>query len=263
VNDDEGIAGATLSGVRSRWIRLAAVAVALVVAEPAAAGTLSFDRVLPGRFEVAECTEGGAQARCFIVENEGLVPGLGLTKLRERVLQSGDMDDNMCEPQVRYGTISTPRGTIDYLAGGIDCPATREQSAGYRAVVVSWRTVGGTGAYAGVTGSGHAGVRPEEDEVFTHIFGALEVPGLEFDTTAPVLSRVPRRVTIRADRLTAVRLPLPFARDAVDGVLPVKCAPPAGGRYRFGATIVECEAVDKSGNAATARFTVVVAKRKR
>jgi hypothetical protein len=107
------------------------VAALAVLAPAAAAGTLPFDRVLPGTFSVSQCTEGGVQARCFLTDVGGLVPGLGKAAVHERVLQSGDVDFDGCEPQVRYGTITTPRGTIDYRASGIDCPATREQTGGY------------------------------------------------------------------------------------------------------------------------------------
>jgi hypothetical protein len=236
----------------------AATAVAFALAGSAAASSLSVDRVFPGVWEVAECTEGGAQARCFLVDVGGLVPGLGRVAVHERVLQSGDVGADLCEPQVRYGTITTPRGAIEYLARGIDCPATRELNGGYRAVVVEWEVVAGTGAYVGVTGGGAASVRPEEDAVFLHFHGALEVPGLEFDTTPPVFSGAPGPIAVRSGTAASVRYKLPAAVDATDGAVPVTCAPASGSRFRVGRTIVRCQAVDASGNVAAASFAVVV-----
>ena len=155
---------------RTRIALAAATAVALALGfavGAASATTLSFDRLLPGHWQLAECTEGSVRARCFLVEIGGLVPGLGDVVVRERVLQSGDMDIDFCEPQVRYGTIVAPHGTIDYVARGIDCPGTRELTGGYRAVVVDWVAAGGTGTYAGATGSGHGSVRPDVRSLVT------------------------------------------------------------------------------------------------
>ena len=128
---------------------------ALVAPGNASAAGLHFDRVLPGHFRSSQCAVGSLPlARCFLVDIGGLVPGLGRTAVHEEVLQSGDMDLDLCEPQVRYGTITTPRGSVQYEGRGIDCPASREQNGGYRAVEFQWVVVGGTGAYAGVSGTG-------------------------------------------------------------------------------------------------------------
>jgi hypothetical protein len=252
--------GATLTFVR-RSLGLLVVLAALAGAGPAAAGSLHFDVVLPGKFVSTQCVEGGEQARCFLVDIGGLVPGLGPATVHERVLQSGDMDLDLCEPQARHGRFTTARGTIDYIATGIDCPATREQNGGYRAVIAAWRIVGGTGAFAGATGRGHESVRIEGDQVFIHLHGDVDVEALEFDTTRPVLEAVPAAVRVRSSRPTVVRYRAPVARDAVDGQLAVKCTPPSGSRFRVGRTVVRCEAVDRSGNATARSFVVVVAPR--
>lgn len=234
---------------------------ALAGAGPAAAGSLHFHVVLPGKFESTQCLEGGEQARCFLVDFGGLVPGLGRTSVHERVLQSGEMDLELCEPQTRHGTFTTPRGTIDYIAAGIDCPATREQNGGYRAVVANWRIVGGSGAYAGATGRGQESVRVDGDRVFIQLVGELAVEAVEFDTTRPLLTAVPEIVRVRSSRAVAVRYRVPVARDAVDGPLAVRCTPPSGTRFRVGRTVVRCEAVDRSGNATSRNFVVVVTPR--
>jgi len=51
-------------------------------------------------------------------------------------------------------------------------------------------------------------------------------------------------------------------RGHVDGAVAVSCRPASGSRFKIGRTNVTCSAADKTGNTATARFTVTV-KRKR
>jgi HYR domain len=252
--------GATLRFVR-RLLGLLVVLAALGGPGPAAAGELHFDVVLPGKFVSTQCSEGGEQARCFLVDIGGLVPGLGPATVHERVLQSGDMDLDLCEPQARHGRFTTARGTIDYVATGIDCPATREQNGGYRAVIAAWRILGGTGAYAGATGRGHESVRIEGDQVFIHLHGDVTVDALEFDTTRPVLEAVPEVVRVRSSRPAVVRYRVPVGRDAGGGPVTVRCTPPSGSRFRVGRTVVRCEAVDASGNAAARTFAVLVSPR--
>lgn len=252
--------GATLASVR-RSLGVLVVLAALAGAGPAAGGSLRFDVVLPGKFESTQCLQGGEQARCFLVDIGGLVPGLGRTTVHERVLQSGEMDLELCEPQTRHGTFTTPRGTIEYVATGIDCPATRQQNGGYRAVVASWRIVGGSGAFAGATGRGQESVRVEGERVFIHLRGELGADALEFDTTGPLLEAVPQTIRVRSSRAVAVRYRVPVGRDAVDGRVAVRCAPPSGTRFRVGRTVVRCDAVDRSGNASTRSFVVVVTPR--
>src|SRR5918996_5842787 len=229
------------------------------LAPPASADTLPFDRVLPGTFETAQCETGSLElARCFLVEISGRVPDLGHAVVRERVFQSGDLDLDLCEPQVRLGTIASARGTIDYVATGIDCPASRELNGGYRAVVAQWTATAGTGIFAGVTGAGQESVRPGGDRVFIHLHGKLEVPGATFDLVRPVIRNLPSTQTMRSRAPAVVRYSRPTALDAVDGPVPVTCTPRSGARFRVGRTVVTCEAVDSSGNTATARFAVFV-----
>jgi hypothetical protein len=52
------------------------------------------------------------------------------------------------------------------------------------------------------------------------------------------------------------------ATDDVDGPVPVACRPSSGSRFKIGRTIVTCSASDKTGNTATARFTVTVKRRR-
>jgi HYR domain len=234
----------------------------LALALNASAGSVTANITLLGEFRVAECTEGGATARCFIVEESGPWPGLGQVEVHETVVQSGLMDEDLCEPQTRHGVFTTNRGTISYVATGIDCPGTRNLLGGYRGVIADWVVTGGTGLYEGATGDGTQNVRPEDDgdEVNTHYVGSVSVPGVEFDTAAPVLRGVPRRLTVRSARPAIVKYTTPTAVDAVDGAVAVTCLPRSGARFRIGRTVVRCAATDSSANERAATFVVAVQK---
>ena len=239
---------------------------ALGLTGPAAAATLPYNIKLEGEFEEVEChVEDGPFASCFSVEYEPtLWPGIGLVTFHEDVVQSGTADESLCEPQTRRQTLTSSRGTISFFAAGTSCPGTRSLVGGYLAVVAAHQPTGGTGAYAGVTGTnGSVHVRPDEDEVYTRFQGFLDVPGLEFDTTAPVFSGVPRAVRMRAARATVVRYAMPTATDAVDGRVAVRCTPSSGARFKVGRTIVRCSASDTSGNTAVATVAVTVERRRR
>ena len=123
----------------------------------------------------------------------------------------------------------------------------------------SFTVTGGTGPYAGASGSGTLERNIQfgrRNETWT---GMLAVPGLEFDVTPPTLTGA-RSKTVRAPR-RARRVRVTYrvtAIDAVDGQVRVACAPRSGARFPIGRTFVTCEATDSSGNAAGARFAVRV-----
>lgn len=79
------------------------------------------------------------------------------------------------------------------------------------------------------------------------------------DRTPPVLS-LPADVTVDAGRPSGAHVRFTAtAGDAVDGPVPVTCAPAARTRFPPGATTVACQATDRAGNRATGTFTVSVA----
>jgi hypothetical protein len=243
-----------------RLLLLILAVASLVLSLNAAAGSVTANITLLGEFEVSECGEGGETARCFLVEESGLWPGLGDVEVHETVIQSGLMDEELCEPQTRHGVFSTKHGTISYVGTGIDCPGTRNLLGGYRGVLADWVVTGGTGLYAGATGSGSQNVRPEDDgdEVNTHYVGSIAVPGVAFDTSRPTMRGVPRAISVRSSRPAVVRYRTPTAVDAVDGAVPVTCAPRSGTRFSLGRTTVHCAAVDTSANEIVASFVVTV-----
>jgi hypothetical protein len=89
--------------------------------------------------------------------------------------------------------------------------------------------------------------------------GELVVPGLDFDTTPPMLTG-PDSKTMRAPK-GAIRMRVRYvvkAKDAVDGAVAVACKPRSGSFFRRGRTTVSCSATDSSANTGRARFTVTV-----
>jgi len=63
---------------------------------------------------------------------------------------------------------------------------------------------------------------------------------------------------LRAEKRGAVVTYGASASDAVDGPVPVSCAPASGTTFPIGTTTVACEASDARGNRATGSFTVTV-----
>jgi hypothetical protein len=131
----------------------------------------------------------------------------------------------------------------------------------------SFTVTGGTGIYAGASGSGRieraanfaAGGAAGRD---TWI-GTLDVPGLEFDVTRPTLTGATNKTVKAKEGAKSARVVVRVtAQDDRDGSLPVTCTPRPGSRFPIGKTKVTCEATDSSANTAAATFTVTV-KRQR
>lgn len=80
------------------------------------------------------------------------------------------------------------------------------------------------------------------------------------DSDPPVFSGIPSPPPTEATGPSgaAVTYTLPSAADAVDGPVPVTCAPASGSTFAIGQTTVTCTASDSHGNTATAAFTVAV-----
>jgi subtilisin-like proprotein convertase family protein len=78
------------------------------------------------------------------------------------------------------------------------------------------------------------------------------------DTTAPTVT-VPATITVLASSPAgAVVTYSASATDAIDGDVPVTCAPPSGSTFPLGTTMVTCTATDAAGNVGTATFQVMV-----
>jgi hypothetical protein len=80
------------------------------------------------------------------------------------------------------------------------------------------------------------------------------------DTTAPALQNVPASFTVEATSPAGATATYtdPTAIDIVDASPVVNCAPPSGGTFPLGDTVVTCTATDDFGNSSQAQFTVSV-----
>jgi hypothetical protein len=88
-----------------------------------------------------------------------------------------------------------------------------------------------------------------------------DIGAVEFqpsDATPPVLT-LPASMTVEAASAAgAVVTYTATARDAMDGVVPVSCAPASGSTFPIGVTAIDCSATDAHMNVATGTFTVTV-----
>jgi hypothetical protein len=128
----------------------------------------------------------------------------------------------------------------------------------------SFTVTGGTGIYAGASGSGtvsravgfSSGSTFRGFETWT---GTLSVPGLDFDITAPVLTGATNKTVKAKKGAKSARVTFQVtAQDDKDGALSATCLPRSGSRFRIGRTVVNCIATDTSANTTNASFRVTV-----
>ncbi|MGQ0535196.1 MAG: HYR domain-containing protein [Methanobacteriota archaeon] len=83
------------------------------------------------------------------------------------------------------------------------------------------------------------------------------------DTGTPALTGLPADITLEStDGAPGPgTFALPTATDVVDGLLPVTCSPASGAAFPLGETTVTCSAADRSGNAVSGSFLVIVLDR--
>lgn len=123
---------------------------------------------------------------------------------------------------------------------------------------------GGTGIYAGASGSGtlerRLGEQTASGRVGQEIWaGSLSVPGLEFDLIKPTfMGAVNKTVRPKKGAKTARVVFRVTAQDDRDSTVPVTCTPRSGTPFKAGRTRVTCSATDSSANTSTASFTVTV-----
>jgi len=202
------------------------------------------------------CPNGTPTAtECFAISTTAAVPGLGI--VTERYMALDDQSDRACRHTSWSPVVLTVAGK-----GGIDAslaPATRCDGGGQSIGAGNFTITGGSGLYAGASGSGAENASSLAFDSWT---GTLSIPGLEFDTTPPVIARA-RRTTVRAPagvKRVRVRFGV-SATDAVDGSVPIACKPRSGSLFKLGRTRVSCSATDSSANTADATFVVVVKRR--
>lgn len=253
----------------SELVIVLALGVVLATAMPAAAShrrtaatTLSIaGAILGGPFGSAACPhDAPAGSDCFVIDNAGVVRGLG--NISETGVLVIKAPDTACEALQSTPVLTVAgKGTIDLSvrtpAGGcID--ATCE--CGVLNATQDLTVTGGTGEYAGASGSGTVtiGGTVLSRQIDT-LKATIVAPAANFDLTPPLFRGAYGRV-VRApkgERRVRVRYAV-SARDGVDGAVRATCRPASGSLFRIGRTRVTCTATDSSANTAAASFTITV-----
>ena len=203
---------------------------------------------LPGHADVS----GGSRGRC----------GTGLGMVKETFAEAVHHGPPCSENSVKF--LGFPARWVVPNKGEIHFALAPSPKCWTFGPSVAFTVTGGTGIYAGASGSGTFSevARLGNDGTWRGVHtwtGPLSVPGLDFDVTAPVLTGATNK-TVKA-RKGAKRVRVTYsvtARDAVDDAVVASCAPRSGSLFKVGRTSVTCSASDKSANTGTARFRITV-----
>lgn len=237
----------------------------------AATGALDMNASLSLVSQLGGCAPVGAATDCAARTDSGPFPGLGSVTASYGFQM--DLSSGSC-PGGGGKALAYPirlevagKGAIDVAVSEatacLDIESVRTQTQAFT-------VTGGTGIYAGASGSGTLTRRlgAPRDDLTRHGLdtwqGRLTVPGLEFDLVPPKLVGATSRTLVAPRRVKKIRVRFVVtALDDVDGSVPVTCRPRAGTRFRIGRTRVHCSATDTSANAATASFTITVRRHRR
>jgi HYR domain-containing protein len=267
----------TRAGVAVAPIAAAIVGLALTAAAPAAMHAVKDTLTLNGVFKVSNgalpCPAGSpASVACYQFRGKGSIPGLG--QVTEEYVASMDESNPACALLGFTPDVLTVVGK-----GEIDLSIT--VSARCNGFPTGFTVTGGSGAYAGASGSGSftpnlvkngAWQDPEgssDDDyvdkddmggwVSDRLAGNVGVPNLTFDMKPPVIGGAVSKTVHLAVGVTRARVRFNItAHDAVDGSVPVTCSPRSGSFFKIGRTKVTCSSSDSSANRASARFTISV-----
>lgn len=228
-------------------------------------GTLLFRAELAMKSLDAACPAGTDPViECHQRRGTGIVPGLG--QVSEQYTFPALSGPPTC-PDGQYRVVDyTVRFTV-VGKGDIDLavPGTIECLPFFNFPTPTATITAGSGLYAGASGSAvlttMAASNGNGASGSDTWVGTLSVPHLTFDLNPPVINGAVDKTARAPKKKKAVRVRFALsADDDVDGALPVTCAPPSGARFRIGHTVVQCSALDKSGNAQAATFTITVKK---
>ena len=219
------------------------------------AGSLAFAMSIPLQNFTATCPAGvPSTTECFTIQGKTPVPGLG--SVSENYLAMDDQSNQFCRRTSWSPVVLSvaAKGTIEATLAASGCDA-RQNFIGN----ASFTVTGGTGSYAGASGSGTETASDLARDVWS---GTLTVPGLSFDTVPPVVDgTVSKTVRVR-NGTRRVRVTYKVsAVDAVDGRVAVSCSPRSGAWFKLGRTRVGCSATDSSANTAMSTFVITVKTR--
>jgi hypothetical protein len=237
-----------------------------------ASSTLELKALLSTTFAPVGCGSGTSSATtCYSWTGSGVVAGLGT--VTSTYTDFWDGSDPSCAHGHLTGMFSVAgKGEIDVSArapdcldGGADDGRLDDDDSSQS---FNFTVIGGSGTYAGASGSGtlRSGFSASENGTGSGTdtwSGTITVPGYSFDTTPPTISGAVSKTVRVPKRAKRVRVSYKVtAQDAVDGAVPVTCKPPPGSRFKVGRTKVTCTTgTDSSGNTAIATFTITVKRR--
>lgn len=234
-----------------------------------ASGRLDLRAELGLTSNLGGCLPPSGVSHCAARTGTGQASGLGTVRESYEFLVG--LGAPSCPPDrgqalattVRF--VVTGKGEIHFALAEGGCIAQAEPIYNQ---IQAYTITGGTGRYAGASGSGTVERRLGEPTATGRYgkeiwLGTLDVPGLEFDTTRPTFSGAKSKTVRAAKRARTARVRFTVrAQDDKDGAVPVGCTPRSGSRFRIGRTRVRCKATDSSANTAAASFTVTVRARK-
>ena len=243
----------------------AGMAASPVAGSTAVTGTLAMNASLTLISHLGGCTPVGMATDCAARTVDGPFPGLG--KVTASYTFQMDLGSGSC-PSGLGKALAYPirlevagKGAIDLaVSEAPECIAIEPVRTQTQAFTVT----GGTGSYAGASGSGtleRVLGAPVDDGRHGHETwkGTLTVRGLEFDLVAPKLVGAKSRTVVPPRRAKRVRVKFAVtATDDVDGSVLVTCRPRSGSRFPIGRTRVRCSATDRSANAAKTSFRITV-----
>jgi hypothetical protein len=248
---------------------LGSLTVAAVRADADSVDTLQVNSTFIVKFAPIACSAGiPATTSCHsqISIRSDLFPGLGAVTTSYTLIL--DNFGTTCT-SVHAETIPivvAGKGTIN-LKTSIPTCVTADQLAS-RFPPLEFTVIGGSGRYAGASGSGvlnfqNTITNPETGFSSQTLTGTLNVPGLAFDLTPPVFTGATSKV-VKTRLAKGARVSyLVKATDATDGIVPSACLPKSGSLFDVGRTTVSCNPTDSSGNTTTARFVITVKRVRR
>jgi hypothetical protein len=254
------------AGVAAGVASVAGIAAPPVVPRTAAAGTLNMNTSLKLASHFGPCGSIPGANTCDARTDDGPFPGLGSVSASYTFPMNwgqapcSSTDGKALAYSVRLDVAG--KGAISVaVSEATDCIFIDNIGTQPQAFTVT----GGTGIYAGASGSGTLtrtlGVVGDDNyrRGFEIWQGTLTVPGLAFDLTPPeIIGATSRTIVVRRKAKTVrVRFNV-TANDDVDGPVPVTCKPRSGTRFRIGRRRVHCSATDRSANVATASFKITV-----
>jgi hypothetical protein len=248
---------------RLRWTAAAVVlAAGLAAAAPVygrtAASTLQLRGTFKGIATVVACGAGTPTTTvCVDTTGSGAVPGLGKATESFSEMLTGSAT---CM-HTGFGQAVIEVAGKGELDATLTDPATCDPPIG-SSDTATFAIAGGSGPYAGATGSGTltftdfraTGATTATE---THLWVGQIAAGTDFDTTPPAITGA-KPIAIKTKKhATRVHYTL-SATDTVDGPVAVSCQPKSGSSFPVGRTRVRCSATDGSDNTASATFTVTV-----